>query len=58
MDRTSELTLEQEFSFRSFADRVRQMSREQAQELSILQYKHMIIQNMIYKGILKKDWQI
>ncbi|MBD2306436.1 NblA/ycf18 family protein [Chroococcidiopsis sp. FACHB-1243] len=58
MDRTIELTLEQEFIFRSFADRVRQMSREQAQELSILQYKHMIIQNMIYKGILKKDWQI
>ncbi|WP_410500519.1 hypothetical protein [Chroococcidiopsis sp. SAG 2025] len=34
------------------------MSREQAQELSILQYKQMIIQNMISKEILKKDWQI
>jgi hypothetical protein len=32
MNQSIELSLEQEFSLRSFADQVQQMSREQAQE--------------------------
>ncbi|OWY63749.1 phycobilisome degradation family protein [cyanobacterium TDX16] len=58
MDRTIKLTLEQEFSLRNFADQVQRMSREQAQEFLLVQYKHMIIQDMMYQEILKKDWQL
>jgi Phycobilisome degradation protein nblA len=58
MDRTIELTLEQEFSLRNFADQVKQMSREQAQEFLLVQYKHMMIQETMYQEILKKDWQL
>lgn len=58
MDHTIELTLEQEFSLRSFAAQVQQMSREQAQDFLLLQYKHMMIQSTIYQEILKKDWKL
>lgn len=58
MDRTIELTLEQEFSLRSFADQVQQMSREQAQDFLLLQYKYMMIQSTIYQEIIKKDWKL
>jgi len=53
-----ELTLEQEFSLRNFTDQVQQMSREQAQEFLILQYKHMMIREMMYKEILKQEWKL
>ena len=58
MDRTIELTLEQEFSLRSFADQVQRMSREQAQEFLLVQYKHMMIQETTYQELLKKDWKL
>jgi len=58
MDRTIELTLEQEFSLRNFADQVKQMSREQAQEFLLVQYKHMMIQETTYQELLKKDWKL
>jgi Phycobilisome degradation protein nblA len=58
MDRTIELTLEQEFSLRNFADQVKQMSREQAQEFLLVQYKHMMIRETMYQELLKKDWKL
>ncbi len=58
MDRAIELTLEQEFSLRSFTDQVRQMSREQAQEFLILQHKHMMIREIMYQEILKQEWKL
>ena len=58
MDRTIELTLEQEFSLRNFADQVQRMSREQAQEFLLVQYKHMMIQETTYQELLKKDWKL
>lgn len=58
MDRTIELTLEQEFNLRSFADQVQQMSREQAQEFLLVQYKHMMIRDTMYQELLKKDWKL
>ncbi len=58
MDQDIELTLEQEFSLRNFTDQVRQMSREQAQEFLILQYKHMMIREIMYQEILKKEWKL
>ncbi len=58
MARTIELTLEQEFSLRSFADQVQQMSREQAQEFLLVQYKHMMIRDTMYQEIPKQDWKL
>ncbi len=58
MDRNIKLTLEQEFSLRSFADQVQRMSREHAQDLLLVQYKHMMIRDMMYQEILKQDWQL
>ncbi len=58
MDQTIELTLEQKFSLRSFADQVQQMSREQAQEFLIMQHKHMMIRETMYQEILKHDWKL
>jgi hypothetical protein len=58
MDQAIELTLEQEFSLRNFTDQARQMSREQAQEFLILQYKHMMIRETMYQEILKHEWKL
>ena len=58
MDQTIELTLEQEFSLRTFADRVQQMSREQAQEFLLMQYKHMMIRDTMYQEIIRHDWKL
>ncbi len=58
MAKDIELTLEQEFSLRNFTDQVQQMSREQAQEFLILQHKHMMIRETMYKEILKQEWKL
>jgi Phycobilisome degradation protein nblA len=58
MDKTIELTLEQEFSLRNFTDKVQQMSREQAQDFLIFQHKYMMIQEMMYQNILKHEWKL
>lgn len=42
MNQPIELSLEQEFSLRSFADQVHQMSREQAQEFLLVLHKQMM----------------
>lgn len=58
MDQTIVLTLEQEFSLRSFADQVQQMSREQAQEFLVEQNRFMMIRERIYQELLKHEWQL
>ena len=58
MDQTTELTLEQEFSLRSFACNVRNMSREQAQEFLIEQHRNMLIQKTIFQRLLKHEWNL
>ena len=58
MDQPIELTLEQEFSLRNFTAQVQQMSREEAQEFLILQYKHMKIRETMYQKILKNEWKL
>lgn len=57
MDQT-ELTVDQEFSLRLFADQVKQMSREQAQEFLIAQYRLMMVQKTIYQELLKQEWKL
>ena len=51
-----ELSLEQEFSLRSFADQVERMSREQAQEFLINLHEHMILRENMYKFFIKHEW--
>lgn len=58
MDREIELTLAQEFSLRVFADQVDQMSREQAQEFLIEQYRLMMVQKVMFQELLKQEWKL
>jgi hypothetical protein len=58
MDTNSQLSLEQEFSHRSFADQVRRMSREQAQEFLIKFHEDMIVRENLYQDMLKNAWGI
>ncbi|PSB22874.1 phycobilisome degradation family protein [filamentous cyanobacterium CCP1] len=58
MDQPIELTLEQEFSLRSFNDQVQQMSLKQAQNLLILQNRHMMIREKMYQDLLKHEWKL
>jgi Phycobilisome degradation protein nblA len=53
-----ELTLEQEFSLRSFADLVEQMSIEQAKEFLIEQHQLMMVRDTIYRDLIKQQWQL
>ncbi|NJN87487.1 MAG: phycobilisome degradation family protein [Leptolyngbyaceae cyanobacterium SL_7_1] len=54
----AELSLEQQFALRSFADQVKQMSHEQAQEFLVEQYRHMIVQKAMYQELLKHEWKL
>jgi Phycobilisome degradation protein nblA len=58
MDQVTELTLEQAFSLRRFADQVEEMSREQAQALLVEQYRQMLLQETLYQDLLKQEWQL
>ena len=58
MNQPIELSLEQEFSLRSFADQVQHMSREQAQEFLLMLYKQMMIKETMYKEFLKHEWKL
>jgi len=56
MNQPIELSLEQEFSVRSFADQVQRMSREQAQEFLIELHEHMLLKENMYKFFIKHEW--
>ncbi|NJO39189.1 MAG: phycobilisome degradation family protein [Cyanobacteria bacterium CRU_2_1] len=58
MNQAIELTLEQEFNLRCFAEQVKQMSREQAQEFLIEQHRLMMIQKTMYQDLLKQEWKL
>jgi hypothetical protein len=58
MNQPIKLSLEQEFSLRTFADQVQQMSREQAQEFLLMFYKQMIIREATYQELLKHQWEL
>ncbi len=53
-----ELSLEQEFSLRSFADQVQHMSREQAQEFLLVLHKQMMVRETTYLELLKNEWKL
>lgn len=56
MNKSMQLTLEQQFSLRSFETQVQKMSREQAQEFLVKLYEQMMMRETMYKGFLKHEW--
>jgi len=56
MSQPVELSMEQEFNLRSFADQVQYMSREQAQDFLVNLYKQMMLKETMYKHFLKHEW--
>ncbi|MEM9271618.1 MAG: NblA/ycf18 family protein [Cyanobacteria bacterium P01_F01_bin.143] len=58
MNYPEQLSLEQEFDFRMFADQVRTLSPEQAQDLSLELYRQIMIKDNLYREILKDCWGI
>lgn len=56
MNSPIELSLEQQFSIRSFETQVEQMSLEQAQQFLVQLYKQMMMREATYKHLLKHQW--
>lgn len=56
MSQPVELSLEQQFSIRSFETQVQQMSREQAQEFLVKLYEQMLMREAMYRYFLKQQW--
>ena len=56
MNQPIELSLEQQFSIRSFETQVDQMSLEQAQQFLVQMYKQMLMREATYKQLLKHQW--
>jgi len=58
MDSSIELSLEKEFSLKSFAAQVLQLSHEQAQELLIEQHRQMMIRDAMFQELIKHEWKL
>jgi hypothetical protein len=58
MNEPMQLTLEQQFSLRSFESQVERMSREQAQQFLVKLYEQMMMREAMYKSFLKHEWGI
>lgn len=58
MNQPVELSLEQQFSIRSFETQVQQMSQEQAQDFLVKLYRQMVMREATYKELLKHQWGI
>ncbi len=56
MSQPIELSLEQQFSIRSFETQVEHMSHEQAQQFLVQLYKQMMMREETYKNLLKHQW--
>jgi hypothetical protein len=56
MSQPVELSLEQQFSIRSFESQVQNMSREQAQDFLVKLYEQMVMRENMYKHFLKHQW--
>jgi hypothetical protein len=54
----AQLTIEQQFSLRSFETQVERMSREQAQQFLVKLYEQMMYRETMYRGFLKHEWNI
>jgi len=58
MDEPVKLSLEQQFSLKSFESQVNKMSREQAQQFLVKLYEQMMMRETMYKHFLKHEWGI
>jgi 7-cyano-7-deazaguanine synthase in queuosine biosynthesis len=58
MSQNFDLSLEQQFSVRSFQSQIQDMSREQAQEFLVQLYSQLLWQESTYKNLLKHQWGI
>jgi Phycobilisome degradation protein nblA len=58
MSKPFDLSLEQQFSIRSFEHQVKDMSQAQAQEFLVNLYRQMMLQENSYKNLLKHQWGI
>jgi len=56
MDRSIELSLEQQFNIRSFESQVARMSLDQAQEFLVQLYRQMVVRETMYKEFIKHEW--
>ncbi len=56
MNQPIELSMEQQFSIRSFETQVQQMSHEQAQDFLVKLYQQMVMREATYKHLLKHQW--
>ncbi|MFB8789755.1 MAG: NblA/ycf18 family protein [Potamolinea sp.] len=56
MSNPIELSLEQQFSIRSFETQVQKMSHEQAQDFLVKLYEQMMVRETMYKEFLKHEW--
>lgn len=57
MNNRKQLSLEQQFSLRSFETQVQQMSQAQAQDFLVQLYQQMMVQENLYKDLIK-EWGI
>ena len=58
MNQSTELSLEQKFSLRSFETQVSKMSREQAQKFLVKLYEQMMMRETMYRHFLKHEWGV
>lgn len=56
MDKPIELSLEQQFSIRSFETQVENMSHDQAKDFLVKLYQQMVMREATYKQLLKHHW--
>ena len=56
MNYSEKLSLEQEFNLRRFADQVRTLSLEQAQDLSLELYRQMMLKDKLYEDLMQEYW--
>lgn len=55
MESSVQLSMEQEFNLRMFADQVQYMSLEQAQEFLVMLYHQMMVKDVMYREMLRQS---
>lgn len=58
MNEPMKLSLEQQFSLRTFEAQVEKMTREQAQHFLVKLYEQMMLRETMYKHFLTHEWGI
>jgi hypothetical protein len=53
-----QLTMEQEFSIRSFGEQVKGLTLEESQEFLVNLYRQMVMKEAMYKSFLAHEWGI